>query len=295
VTVRRFRSTTMISTIISTMSASLGALALVAVGCGGGTHSINNSCPKIQSQGGDPRGRWGVTSSCQVPYARTASDDLCSKLVYDGSGVKDGLILGQEFLPILAPSTIRFETPPGEPCGPDGTCGTYNAQLVFSGMATTNFPMGCLAQHQAHPTCADLEKKMEALIDTSVLATVRQHSLSCVDEANGDGCDCTYLITTANLAPDVGAWRLEGDQLVIYLGTAAQAGVVDFSVVGDSMSMHGHDGMPLLAHDPVRNLDLVRCTAGTVASGICPCDDQAKRDRQCACDADAAKRGICTM
>jgi hypothetical protein len=276
VTVRRFRS--------STMNASLGALALVAVGCGGGTYPINNSCPKIQGpQGGDPRGTWGVTSSCQVRYARTASDDLCSKLVYDTSGVKDGLILGNEFLPILEPSTITFETPPGEPCGPDGTCGTYRAQLIFAGLATTNFPMGCLTQNQAHPTCADLQTKMEDLIDSSVIATVRQHSLSCVDAANGDGCDCKYLITTANLAPDVGAWRVDGNQLLTYPGTGAQAGVVDFSAAGGSMSMHGHDGMPLLAHDPVRNLDLVLCTDATKMSGVCPCDK------------DAAARGICTL
>jgi hypothetical protein len=143
--------------------------------------------------------------------------------------------------------------------------------------------MACLTQHEAHPTCADLQKKMEAFIDKNVLNTVKQNSLSCVDAANGDGCDCTYLITTAGLAPDVGAWRVDGSQLVTYPGTGAQAGVVDFSVDGGAMSMHGHDGMPLLAHDAVRNLDLVLCTDATKTTGICPCDK------------DAASRGICQL
>src|SRR4029079_4405355 len=73
--------------------------ALSAVGCGSGTHSVNDYCAPLASTGGDPMGNWEVTASCQVPYARTASDDWCSRLVYDNSGVHDGLFLGQDFSP----------------------------------------------------------------------------------------------------------------------------------------------------------------------------------------------------
>ena len=59
-------------------------------------------------------------------------------------------------------------------------------------------------------------------------------------------------------SPDVGAWRVKDGLLVHYPSTLAQAGLTDMEIVGNEMRLHGHDGLPLFAHDPLRNLDLVR-------------------------------------
>jgi hypothetical protein len=283
-----------------------GAVALASAvaftACGDGTHSINNLCPnKVAPIGGDPTGKWGVTNYCQINYPRTASPDWCSQLVLDQSGVHDLLFLGTEETKILTPSWINFKWEPAipqddpnappKPCGPAGTCGTYEAALVFGGPTTTVFPMGCLRQHIADPTCGDLQTKMRALIQNNVNPTIffnqdnqnDPRNIACVDQPGGDACACTYTVSTAGIATDLGAWRLDGNLLMTYPGVLAQAGAVDFSVAGRLMSMHGHNGMPLLAHDPVRTLDLVHC------------DDQAIKDGFCPCDQDANDRGVCKL
>jgi hypothetical protein len=234
---------------------------IALVGCGQGTYSVNNTCPKLASAtGGDPTGKWKVMSYCQVPYARTAADDWCQKLVYGAAGIADGLFLGTEILPLVgvsadgkAVSGINYVVDPT--CGQH--CGTYSATLVFEGTTTTNFPLACLRQHVADPTCDDLGAKIQMLVDNNVLPTIQ--NVQCKNAANGDSCDCTYFVTTSQIAGDAGAWRVENNLLIHYPGLPlAQAGLTDFVVSGDTMSLHGHDGEPLLAHDPLRNLDLVR-------------------------------------
>jgi hypothetical protein len=276
-------------------------LAFALAACGQGTYSINNSCPKLESVGGNPSGTWTVTNYCQIHYTRSTSDDWCSKLVYDQSGVRDGLFLGIEPTQILAGSWVRF-TPHDPDMDPfckgaaPNTCGDYESALAFGGTTTTIFPLGCMRQHQVDPTCEDLQKKARELIGNNVLPTVYQNlpknpgdpddpkNFTCVPATGIDGCACTYNITTANVATDLGAWRVDGNQLETFPGTLAQAGVIDYFLDNgnNSLSMHGHDGMPLLAKDPLRNLDLVRCTDDLVRSKACPCD------------ADAKMRGICT-
>jgi hypothetical protein len=171
--------------------------------------------------------------------------------------VQDGLFLGTEFLPIVGVSadgkTISHISYAADPtCGQ--SCGTYEAMLVFEGTSTTNFPLGCLRQHIPDPTCDDLGAKIQTLVN--VLPTI-QH-VQCKKVEGGDSCDCTYFVTTSTVAGDVGAWRVENGLLVHYPSTLAQAGLTDFSIVGDKLQLHGHDNQPLLAHDPLRSLDLVR-------------------------------------
>ena len=234
----------------------LGGLAPLA--CGQGTYSVNSECPKLAAAtGGDPLGKWKVESSCQVPYARTTADDWCQKLVYGANGVADGLFLGTEILPIVGTSAadptvmsqITYST--DHSCG--NNCGTYEATLVFEGRSTTNFPLGCLRQHIANPTCDDLGAKIETLVN--VLPMIQD--VHCTLGAN-DSCDCSYIVTTATIASDAGAWRIQDNLLVHYPQTLAAAGFTDFAVIGNELQLHGHDGEPLLAHDPLRNLTLTR-------------------------------------
>jgi hypothetical protein len=242
----------------------LATLLCASAGCGTGTSSSNDFCPVVDSTGGDPVGNWTVHASCQVPYVRTYTADWCSQLVYNNQdqGVKDGLFLGQEFLPLTS-GTVSYRLPDltmgDSACGDH--CGYYSAALVFSGMTTTRFPLGCLQQHMAvgtgpnlQKTCDDLQVMIKALAD-NVLPLIQ--NLQCLADSDG-GCSCSYLVTTATIAPDVGAWRIDGNLLVHYPSTLAQAVPADFSVGAHEMHLHGHDGTSLLTHDPLRNLDLTR-------------------------------------
>jgi hypothetical protein len=241
--------------------ASFTLLGFAPSGCGDGTYPVNNDCPKLAAAtGGDPLGTWKVQSSCQVPYARTAADDWCQKLVYGANGVTDGLFLGTDILPIVGTSAVDGTTMSEIIYSRDLTmmcgqnCGFYQATLVFEGTSTTNFPLGCLRQHIPNPTCADLGAKIQTLVN--VLPTIR--NVQCTQGVNGDSCDCTYLVTTATIAPDLGAWRVKDNLLIHYPQTLALAGLTDFAVVGNELQLHGHDGEPLLAHDPLRNLTLTK-------------------------------------
>ena len=148
---------------------------LLCSGCGTGTSSVNDFCAPIEGPtGGSPLGKWNVDPAlaCQVPTARVSSGDWCSKLVYDDRGVKDGLVLGQDFLPIIydasdptKQSVIEYKVDPM--CGQN--CGRYSAKLVFEGPSATDFPAGCLSQHEANPSCTDLGTKIQALVDANVL------------------------------------------------------------------------------------------------------------------------------
>ena len=241
--------------------ASFTLLSVGTSGCDDGTRAVNKDCPQLAAAtGGNPLGKWHVQNSCQVPYARTAADDWCQKLVYGANGVSDGLFLGTDVLPILGgpqvsavdgktTSDITYSPDPTGLCGQN--CGYYAVTLVFEGTSTTNFPLGCLRQHIPNPTCDDLSAKIQTLVN--VLATIR--NVQCTQGAN-DSCDCTYLSTTATSAPELGAWRVKDNLLIHYPQTLALAGLTDFAIVGDQMQLHGHNGMPLLAHDPLRNLTL---------------------------------------
>jgi hypothetical protein len=240
--------------------AGLAAAPLVA--CSSGTSSVNNLCPAVDSTGGNPIGTWTVTDSCQVPYARTATPDWCSQLVYFATAgktpgtVKDGLFLGQEFIPIatdMGQSTVSYMD--NGSC-PNHDCGTYSAMLVFEGPTTTNFPLGCLKMHTPNPTCDDLTTQIN-LLAMNVLPTIVD--LKCAPAAN-ESCDCSYTVSTATIAPDVGTWRIENGLLVNYpsLPNVLPLELTDFQVNGDTMTLHGHAGVPLLAHDPLRSLTLQR-------------------------------------
>jgi hypothetical protein len=242
------------------IAASLAATS--AVGCNSGTHSVSNVCPAVESTGSNPVGTWVVTDSCQVPYARTATTDWCSQLVYYATmpkspgTVKDGLFLGQEVIPIatdMGQSTVTYMD--NGSC-PNHDCGTYAAMLVFAGPTTTNFPLGCLKAHTPNPTCGDLETQINALA-MNVLPLIED--LHCVDDGNG-GCNCAYTVTTATIAGDVGNWRIDNGLLVHYpsLPNILPPEVADVAINGNVMQLHGHEGVPLLAHDPLRTLTLQR-------------------------------------
>jgi hypothetical protein len=245
----------------------LGGLLGAWASCGTGTSSATDFCPLIDGQGGDPSNdttegqTWKVDGSCQVRYARTASPEWCSQLVYNEKGVKDGLFLGQEFLPIIyepnaadptdhsRESTITYTRDPN--CGQN--CGAYSARLVFEGRTTTYFPAGCLDQHMASPTCIDLAAKIQKLANQAIPIV---EDVECTPGRNPGDCSCSYLVTTSTLTEDVGLWRIEDGLLVHYPTTLVQPSMADFSVVGNEMQLHGHDGTGLLGHDPVRNLVL---------------------------------------
>jgi hypothetical protein len=252
----------------------LVGLVLASLGCGAGTSSVSNVCPSFPSTGGDPLGdpaammtTWTVSDSCQVPYPRTATADWCSQLVYGDGVVKDGLFLGQQFIPISTMNGESTVTYTADANCPNHDCGTYSAMLVFSGPTTTNFPLGCLRQHTPNPTCAptagalagsDLQTQIQMLAENVLPMIV---GLTCVDDGN-DGCNCSYTVTTKTIAPDVGSWRVEADtHLLIHypsLPALAVAYPADVEIDGATMMLHGHAGIPLLAHDPLRNLTLVR-------------------------------------
>jgi hypothetical protein len=258
---------------MTTARLSLVLVFAAALGCGNGTSAVSNVCPPIASAGNSsvgPVGTWVVTDSCQVPYAQTATADWCSQLVYGDSTVKDGLFLGQAFLPILTTAgtdatTGKFNaaswvTYTDDGC-PDQTCGQYSAKITFSGQTTTKFPKGCLELHTPNPTCDDLQKDMQTLITNDVLPMIQM--LNCADDGAGS-CDCTYVVTNMTVAGDVGSWRLSNGVLMHYPSLPAiyPPEASDFSLAGDSLQVHGHAGVPLLAHDPLRTLTLTRAPAG---------------------------------
>src|SRR6516165_9496270 len=157
--------------------AAIVCLSTVA-GCGEGAKTVSNACPGIASTGGDPVAggvknsmgllstTWIVTDSCQVPYAKTATPDWCSQLVFGNGNVKDGLFLGQAFAPIRtdsgrdakgvfkAASWVQYTEDLGCPMH---DCGTYAARVIYAGQTTTNFPPGCLQQNTPEPSCGELQ------------------------------------------------------------------------------------------------------------------------------------------
>jgi hypothetical protein len=250
----------------------LAPLLLVLVssgaGCGKGTSPATSACPGIAATGGNPVGSWVVTDACQVPYAKTATPDWCSQLVYGGGTVKDGLFLGQPFAPIVTdsgidPATGKFTASSWVKYTDDGCpnhdCGQYAARVTFAGQTTTNFPPGCLDMHTPTPTCSELQMQMQMLVDNNVLPLIQ--NISCVQASNG-GCDCSYLVTNATIFGDQGTWRLSDGLIVHYPSPAQPPESVDYSVDGDTMELHGHAGIRLLTHDPLRTLSLVRGPAG---------------------------------
>ena len=104
----------------------LARLALVllatAAGCSGTTSPVSDACPAIAATGGNPVGTWVVTDSCQQPYAQTMTPDWCSQLVYTPGTAKDGLFLGQAFLPL------------------DTTTGTVKIRAEFDNADNALFP-----------------------------------------------------------------------------------------------------------------------------------------------------------
>jgi hypothetical protein len=238
-------------------------LASTAIGCGGTTSPVSNACPAIAATGGNPVGTWVVTDSCQQPYAQTMTPDWCSQLVYTKGTAKDGLFLGQAFLPIdtttgmdamgkfTAKSWVSYVA---DPACPMNDCGQYSAKLTFAGMTTTKFPLGCLQQHNPNPTCADLQKGISELVTLPNIENV-----SCTPDDAG-GCDCTYLVTNDTIVGDVGTWRIVDGLMMHYpsLPNILPPETSDFAVEGTMMQLHGHAGVPLLAHDPLRTLTLVR-------------------------------------
>ena len=231
-------------------------LALALLGCGSGTVRVNDVCPTMQSTGGDPTGTWVVTDSCQVPYPRTGTTDWCSQLVYGDGIVKDGLVLGQNFIPVKlgGASTITYTA--DETMCPKHDCGTYSAVIVFEGPTTTKFPHGCLVQHMANPSCSDLQTQINALAINTLPNVV---DLTCKDDGSG-GCNCSYTYTTGTVAGDVGFWRVQNGLLVHYpsLPALAAAYPADVQINGDVMELHGHGGIGLLSHDSLHNLTLMR-------------------------------------
>jgi hypothetical protein len=244
-----------------TLAASVAGSALV--GCGSSSRQVSDVCPPPDSTGGgSPVGTWTVTDSCQIPYARTATPDWCSQLVYFATmgkmvgTVKDGLFLGQEFIPIATDKGQSTVTYMDNMACANHDCGTYSAMLVFAGPTTTNFPLGCLKAHTPNPTCDDLTTQINALA-MNVLPLIE--NLHCVPAAD-ESCDCSYTVSTDTIAPDVGNWRIENNLLVHYptLPSLFPPELADFQVSGDMMQLHGHNGVPLLAHDPLRSLTLQR-------------------------------------
>jgi hypothetical protein len=240
----------------STTVCALGALLAALGGCSNGTSPVQSFCPPIESTGGNPVGTWTVTYACQVPYAQQSTADWCAQLVYGDGTVKDGLFLGQAFIPVdtMGGSKVVFTEDPG--C-PNHDCGTYMANLIFAGPTTTKFPKGCLEQHTPNPTCQDLQADMLMLIMNDVLPMIQ--NLSCADDGAG-GCDCSYTVTNATVAGDVGTWRVENNLMMIYpsLPNQQPPETADVSVDGNVMQLHGHASVPLLAHDPLRTLTLAK-------------------------------------
>jgi hypothetical protein len=245
------------------------ALVLLATvaGCSGTTSPVSDACPAIAATGGNPVGTWVVTDSCQQHYAQTMTPDWCSQLVYTQGMAKDGLFLGQAFLPLdtttgtddkgkfTAKSWVSYVA---DPSCPNNDCGQYSAKLTFAGMTTTNFPIGCLQAHNPNPSCDDLQKGISALVTLPNIENV-----SCTSDGAG-GCNCTYLVTNDTVFGDVGSWRIMNGLLMHYpsLPNILPPEMSDFSVDGAMMQLHGHAGVPLLAHDPLRTLTLVRGPAG---------------------------------
>jgi hypothetical protein len=239
--------------------------AATVAGCSSGTSPVSNACPAIESTGGNPVGTWVVTDSCQVPYAQTMITDWCSQLVYGNGTVKDGLVLGQAFAPIVTgtgtdPMTGMFTasswiTYTEDALCPNHDCGTYAARITYAGPTEVNFPPGCLDQHTPTPSCSELQMQAQMLVDNNVLPLIQ--NLSCVPASNG-GCDCSYVVTNTTVFGDVGTWRVIDGRMVHYPATPLPAEYADFTVAGDMMQLHGHAGVPLLAHDPLRSLTLMR-------------------------------------
>src|SRR6266851_4602009 len=173
-----------------------GGVLLMAQACSSGATG-GGACADSHACGGDPEGEWVVVDSCMVPYVRTASDEWCSRLVYDPISVKDGLVLGHEFLPLRS-GTITYL--------PDHT---YAGQFIFAGATTTYFPAACLKQHGVlAPTCENLATEIQTLAN-SVIPIIR--NVICVDGDDG-GCGCTYD-TVTDRSLDDGVWRTSGNIL----------------------------------------------------------------------------------
>jgi hypothetical protein len=259
----------------------LVALATAALGCSGTTQDY---CPTVDATGGNVVGSWSTNSTtpfCVAPYARVASGDWCSQLVFDTSGIRN-LQLGHPDLPFKSGS-ITFNDENGTLADTQSKSGSYTSKLHFEGTDTMWFPRACMDAYGHVPalTCDDMTGALgqyladdtaaiQAFRSLNVMQTMTQlptypvglapraiyTTMDCKDDPRG-GCSCPYIVGLD--VPDAGKWGVDGaGTLTLFSDTAAPAYPNVYGASAGSLAISGQDGFDLLGQPGLRMIQFAK-------------------------------------
>jgi hypothetical protein len=256
----------------------LGLMALATLlGCGAKT--TQDYCPTVDPTGGNVVGNWATTSStpfCVAPYARVASGDWCSQLVFDTSGIRN-LQLGHPDLPFKG-ATMSFTADDTQ-----GQHGSYMSTVSFQGTDTMWFPRACMDAYGHVPplTCDDMTAALgqyladdtaaiQAFRSLNVMQTMTQlptypvglapravyTTMDCMEDPRG-GCSCPYIVGLD--VPDKGTWGVDGaGTLTLFSDTAAPAYPNVYGASGTTLAISGQDGFDLLGQPGLRMIQFAK-------------------------------------
>jgi hypothetical protein len=250
-------------------------LAGLAAGCGG--KGTEGSCSTYAGCGGDPVGKWGLTTGCQnlvvMPYQMpslpeqlaqpqtttmappqpmpTTSGDWCSQLIYqpsiDPSMPVKGVVLWH------GPPTVH-----------DGFLtmlegGRYHAEIQFITPEHTFFDHACLTRYErVAPSCEKLGRDLAEFEQTQPGFKFGDLSMVCVGDSNV-GCDCYYTYQVQGM--EQGTWSVDPanpSSIVFASINSTEPQSATFCQSGDSLTLSGENGTILFGALGVRSGSFAR-------------------------------------
>jgi len=256
-----------------TRLAGAGCLALALAACG-----MNDPCaePAGAACGGDPSGEWVVADSCRepayqapdpstyygqadpmarMPLPEPTSSDWCSDLLYDPAGGITLFTFPHDTLAIA----------PGRPVEYDAS-GKYATLLLTTGNGSVDISASCLTRFAVRIQCAPRDASTPAGTRsvTDDLATYSAsfgnyyQDIACTDDGTG-GCACSYTILSVPGGGGLnGRWSLQGSVLTHFADTMPIPSQADVCVVGDTLTLWGHDRTFIWDQAGLRTVVLMR-------------------------------------
>ena len=252
---------------------SVGLLAALSLlGCS--ARGVGGACADIAACGGDPSGNWKVVNACQFDYLQaktndsitaryaapqspalaqpapssSTSGDWCQGLSFitpsDGANTSLLVRLNSEPVEYLLGGEISV-APPSTATAP------FGAVLSVQNHFSVHFWPTCLGAHGVPPTCAAMT---EFGADGKFL---NFNDFACENAGDG-GCDCSYLYFEGTT--ESASYAIVGSQLYIVNATSRlPPRSYDYCVQGDTMTLGGHNGLPLFGSKNLRWVELARC------------------------------------